>query len=346
MDKKRLDTITVKEIAKIAGLSPYTVYAILSERKNCFASQKTKEKVKKIAKELGYRPNFIARSLKKGKTYTIGFICGSLNLETTLNRLEIITNYINKKNYHLLIGCSYKKSDLEEKLLEEFYYRKVDGIILISVGKRYKNKFLERLVEINFPIVSYTKIEGLDIDYVSTDYFYGGYLGGKHLIECGYKKIGFLGCALTDLSIKERFEGFKKALVDYKYSIDEKNFIILKSMEDEEILKSCEYILESEIDGIFAENDITALTLLQFAMRKGKKIPEELGIVGFDDIQFSKIYPLSLTTIKQPIEKISKEIFKILIKKIEGKDSKKYKILIRPELIKRETTRLSQNKKL
>ncbi|MCM8818851.1 MAG: substrate-binding domain-containing protein, partial [Candidatus Omnitrophica bacterium] len=238
-----------------------------------------------------------------------------------------------------LIGCSYKKSDLEEKLLEEFYYRKVDGIILISVGKRYKNKFLEKLININFPIVSYTKIEGLNIDYVSTDYFYGGYLAGKHLIECGYKKIGFLGYGLTGVSIRERFEGFKKALIDYKYNIDEKNFIFLKSEKDEEILKRCEYIFEKKIDGIFAENDITALTLLQFAMKKRKKIPEELGIVGFDDIQFSKIYPLSLTTIKQPIEEISKKIFKILIKKIEGKDSKKYKILIKPELIKRETTR-------
>ncbi|MCS7180960.1 MAG: LacI family transcriptional regulator, partial [bacterium] len=144
--------VTLKEISKKLNLSVSTISAILNNNPNCFASKKTREKVFKVVYELGYKPNLIARSLRKRKTNTIGFIAPILNIGVTLSDIEILEELAWEKGYSLIIGYSKSNPEIEEKILEEFYNRNVDGIILIPTGIKSENNFLKRLLKINFPI--------------------------------------------------------------------------------------------------------------------------------------------------------------------------------------------------
>ncbi|MCX7705720.1 MAG: LacI family transcriptional regulator [bacterium] len=328
----------VEEIAERTGIAVSTVYAILADRKSCFASRKLKERVKKLADELGYRPNYIAVSLKKGKTGTIGLIVSDMNAETTLGRLENMTKIAHKDSYHIFVACSYNNPDLEDELLREFYYRMVDGIVIAPARFGHESKFLSKLIELKFPIVSVTCIENVDIDFVSTDYFAGGYMAGQHLLEMGYTKPGFLGPEITTTAVKERFEGFTKVLVDNGYKIDDVNVVLVRNETNQEIEKGSDKLLETGVDAVFCTNDRIALLFMKKAIQKGKKIPEQMGIIGFDDTEVGRMSLIPLTSIRQKLAEATTQLYESLKKKIQGQNQP-CKMFIKPELIVRESTK-------
>ena len=341
MDNKTIfKRVTLKEIAEQLNLSPSTVSAILNNKPNCFASKRTKRKVVETAIKLGYRPNFVARSLRKQKTYTIGFIAPLLTTGITLSDIEILETLCWEKGYQLLIGYSKINPEREEKILEEFYYRRVDGIILIPTGLKSENKFLKNLVEVEFPIVTITKAEGVDISFVSTDYQRGGYIATEYLIKTGHKRIGFFGSSVDFYSIRERFYGYKKALevngIKFK---EDRIFIVQESKDFDIIYRVGKKIIKQGLDGIFAGNDTLALILIKVAMDNGLKIPDDVSIVGFDDSEIAKFSPVALTTVRQPVEKITRSVFDILLNMIEGKRKGRRKIMFEPELIIRDSVK-------
>jgi len=341
MDNKTIaNKVTLKEIAEQLNLSPSTVSAILNNKPSCFASKKTKRKVIETAKKLGYRPNFVARSLRKQKTYTIGFIAPLLSTGITLSDIEILETLFWEKGYQLLIGYSKGNPEREERILEEFYYRQVDGIILIPTGLKSENRFLKKLVERKFPIVTITKAEGVNTSFVSTDYQKGGYIATEYLIKTGHRRIGFFGGPLDFYSVRERFYGYKKALEDYGIKFKEEEvFIFQESWNFEVAYKSGEEVIKKGLDGIFAHNDTLALILIKAAMDNGLKIPDDISIVGFDDSEIAKFSPVALTTVRQPVEKITRSAFDILLNMIEGKRKKRRGIMFEPELIIRNSVK-------
>ncbi len=323
-------TVSVPEqIAEKLNLSVSTVYAILADRKSCFASQKLKQKVKKLAQELGYRPNYIAVSLKTGKIGTIGFVVSDMHIETTIYRLESITQHALGDRYNVFIGISYDNEAMEEELLQEFYYRRVDGIAIVPARNSHENNFLRRLVEMKFPLMSFAPIENLDIDYVSVDYFSGGYMAGKHLLDMGYTKPGFLSPVMDTISIQQRFEGFSKALADNGCRLDESRVIFISE----------EKLLETDIDAVFGFNDRAALIFMKKALEKGKKkIPQDLGVIGFDDTEAGRLSLIPLTSVKQKLPETTAHLYSMLRKKMQG-DNQSCRLLIEPELIARESTK-------
>ena len=341
MDNKTIfKRVTLKEIAEQLNLSPSTVSAILNNKPNCFASKKTKRKVIETAMKLGYRPNFVAKSLRKQKTYTIGFIAPLLSTGITLSDIEILETLCWEKGYQLLIGYSKTNPEREEKILEEFYYRRVDGIILIPTGLKSENKVLKNLVEVEFPIVTITKAEGVNTSFVSTDYQKGGYIATEYLIKMGHRRIGFFGAPLDFYSVRERFYGYKKALNDYGIKIKEDRIFILQEDKNFDIAYGVgKEIIKQGLDGIFAGNDTLALILIKVAMDNELKIPDDISIVGFDDSEIAKFSPVPLTTVRQPVEKITRSAFNILLNMIEGKKKKRRKIMVEPELIIRDSVK-------
>ncbi|MCM8764994.1 MAG: LacI family transcriptional regulator, partial [Candidatus Omnitrophica bacterium] len=245
----------VEQIADRLNIAVSTVYAILADRKSCYASQGLKQQVKKLAMELGYRPNYIAVSLKKGKTGTIGLIVSDMHAETTLARLEHMTKLARNDRYHVFFGCSYNNPVLEEELLQEFFYRRVDGIAIAPARKGVENRFLGKLVEMGFPIITFTRVENIDIDYVSTDYFSGGYIAGEHLLKMGYENLGFIGTEIATIAVEERFEGFKKALVDNGCGLDDPRVVLVDTDTSKGIEDGSKRLLEAGVDGVFCTND-------------------------------------------------------------------------------------------
>lgn len=341
MDKRTIyKRITLKEIAKEElNLSISTVSAILNNKPNCFASKKTKEKVIRFVNELGYRPNFIARSLRKQKTNTIGFIAPVLNIGLTLNDIEFLTSLAWEKRYNLIIGYSKGEPEREEKILEEFYNRQVDGIILIPTGIKSENNFLKKLIEINFPIVIITKIPKIDAFFVSTDYRKGGYIATEFLIKNGHKKIGFLSGDLKYYTLRERYYGYKRALKKYGFK-EEFIFQIKDEKSFEEIEEVSHKILDNGLDAVFVGNDYIAIQLINLAIKKGIKIPDRISVIGFDNSEITKFSQIPLTTIKQPVEKITKYSFNLLLKLINREKITEKKVkYFKTELIIRESVK-------
>ncbi|MCL5674427.1 MAG: LacI family transcriptional regulator [Candidatus Omnitrophica bacterium] len=330
--------LTLKEIAKKLNLSPSTISAIINNKPTCFASKKTKQKVLDFIQKVGYTPNLIARSLKKQKTNTIGFVAPFPTIDTAVLDIAIIDKTSWKKGYRLLIGYSYGDREKEEAILKELYSRQVDGIIIIPTGLNGENNFLRRLLTESFPIVSLTKIEGLNIDVVSPDYQKGGYIATEYLIKTGHKKIGFFGGSIEYFSIRERFIGYQNALKKYGLTLNKNITSTFFHQEDakEEIYTECiKFISEKEkdIDSIFASNDRIAFLLIKAAKEKNIKIPGDISIIGFDDSEFVEYFSLGITTVGHPSEKISKTALNFLLDKIEGRRKKLKTVFFNPELV-------------
>jgi len=336
-DKK----ITIKTIAKRAGVSITTVSGVLNNNKKIAVSEKTRKKVLKIANDLNYHPNYIARSLRKKKTNTIGFIVPLLKTGITLSDIEILETLTREKGYNLLIGYSRSNPEIEKNILEEFYYRQVDGIILIPTGKKVKNRFLKKLIDLKFPVVLITKAYGIKTPFVSTDYKKGVVIATEFLIKTGHRRIGFLGGSLDIYSIGERFSGYKKALRDNNIVYDKKLTFIVSNEEDEKVEEKCFDILKENIDGIFISSDRMAIIFIRKAIEKGFKIPDDISVVGFNDSEIIKFSPIPLTTIRQPVEKITRTAFNLLFDIIEKqkRNEKEEKILFEPELVIRNTVK-------
>lgn len=189
--------ITIKNIADELNLSSSAVSAILNKKKNCFASKKTKENVFRTASELNYRPNRFARSLRTRKSDSIGIIVTSFEVNVLLNAIQFVESLAWKRNYRLFIANSNGDPDREELLLDEFYSTPVDGIILIPTGLSSTNSFLRQLTAEEFPVVTVNPVENVSVDFVATNYRKGGFIAVEHLVNLGYKEIGFFGNSLN-----------------------------------------------------------------------------------------------------------------------------------------------------
>ncbi len=344
--KINLKEITLKEISKRANVSVSTVSAILNNNPNCFAGEKTRKRVIEIAEELGYYPNLLYRSIRSKKTNTIGLIIPHLYYSEITVDIELLESLLWEKGYHLFIG--YTKNDLkkEECLIKDFLSRRVDGIIFV-VGKEKENKNneIEKIIKRNYPFITIGRFGNLNTDFITTDYYKGGYILAEHLYQMGYRNLGvvFGKNEKSDLSIEERKRGFleyarSKNLVVKEYYLKGKEYTsVEKLIKDSDTLG--EEILENKNrpDAIFASNDEIAVGIIKSAIKLGIKIPDEFGVCGFDNSLSSILSPVPITTIRQKKEKVAKEVVKAMIRKVENNEIKIEKF-IEPELIKRDST--------
>ncbi|MCM8773079.1 MAG: LacI family transcriptional regulator [Candidatus Omnitrophica bacterium] len=342
-----LKEVTLKEISKRANVSVSTVSAILNNSPFCFAGEKTRKKVIKIAEELGYYPNLLYRSLRNKKTNTIGLIIPHLYYSEITIDIELLESILWDNGYHLFIGYTRNDPKKEEALIKDFLSRRVDGIIFVIGKERNKNKEIEKIINKNFPFITVGRFKNLKTDFISTDYFKGGYIAGKHLYEKGYEKLGILFGKdenSEDLTVKERKNGFlnfaKEKNLEVKEYYIEKGFNNVENLIEESEKIGMKILKEkNRPSGIFASNDEIAVGIIKSALKLGIKIPEELGIIGFDNSLSSILSPIPITTIRQKKEVVAKRAVENIINKI-GEKKEKIEEYIEPELIERESTRI------
>lgn len=337
-------------------MSISTVSAILNNRPTCFAGEKVRKKVLEIAEELGYYPNLLYRGLRNKKTNTIGLIIPHLYYSLITIDIELLESLLWEEGYHLFIGYTTNRLEKEEALIRDFLSRRVDGIIFV-VGREtelQKNKEIEKIINNKtIPLITIGRFRNLKASFISTDYFKGGYIAGKHIYESGYEKLGVLFGKDEEmfLSVKDRKDGFlefakEKGLEVKEYYI-EKGFFNDIELLIEESERTGEKILrdKNRPDAIFTSNDDIAAGIIKSALKIGIKIPEEMGIVGFDNSMSSILSPIQITTIRQKKEEVAKKAVQSIINKIEKGEEKIIKEYIEPVLIKRETTTIIRPEK-
>jgi len=325
--------VNIQEVAKEAGVSPSTVSRALNGFPGI--SEKTRERIVEIARKLNYRPNYRGQILTTQSTKNIGLLITDITNPFFPELVMGAEEYASKSGYTVLLGNTSESEEKETNYLDFFSRGPVDGIIISA--SRVSNEHIIMLAEDGLPIVVINRtLEHPKISYVSTDMEKGGYLATMHLLRLGHSKIAFINGPKHSEVSQRRLEGYKKALkeagVDYNSDLISFNVPVSESGYKEAIKLLC---TGEAPTAIFTYNDVMAFGVIRAAKELGIKIPEELSVVGFDDIFFSSFTDPPLTTIRQLKEELGRMAVELLFKLMEGE---RESLLIEPELIIRNTT--------
>ena len=324
---------TIVDVAKLAGVTPTTVSRVINNRG--YISEKTKNKVHEAMEQLGYQPNEIARSLTKQKSNTIGIIVPHISHPYFAKLISNLENEAAKKDYKIILCNSKEKAEKEKQYLDMCKSKRVAGIILCS-GNVESNKINTG----DIPVVLLEKNFEEGKLGIQCDNYQGGKLATEHLIECGCKKVlHFSGVIDEEMPADNREKAFIDTCIknSVKYYIKKFDINTYNQMDYYEAIKDT--ITEiKEIDGIFASSDLIAAQVIQVCNELNIRIPQDIKLVGFDDVEISKLTTPTITTIHQPIKEMSKLAVELIDAKYTNVEIDK-QIIVPVELVVRNSTK-------
>lgn len=335
--------VTIKDVARKAGVSPATVSRVINGTANVNAAKKSR--ILEAIGELHFEPNEVARSLIKKVSKSIGLIIPSI-INPYFNQIaEAVENTANRHGYKTILCNSNGDPEKEKAYLSSLQLNNVDGFLIVS-----ENAGLEELLEsMPVPVVSLDRHipggENQELKYsaVQTDSYLGGQMAARHLIDCGCRRIAHIRGPEDSQIATDRVRGFQSVLNEHRMDC----LILASSYTFADGLNASYRLLREhpEIDGVFAGNDLIGISLIKAAYNEHKEIPGQLQIVGYDNILFSELVTPSLTTIAQPIDLIGETAAELLLTKISGGSQKNEKIVLPIRLVERETTKRKQSER-
>ena len=322
--------ITLKIVAEKAEVSVNTASRAINNKPDI--NEETKERVLKIAQDLGYVRNDTAVALRTKKTGTIGVVIADNRnpfYAEVLNGMEVAAR---KKNYHIILANTQRDYRKEEEAINLLLNKRVDGLLIAPVQDRDDD--IKKLIEANIPFVIVGRdFNDIDLDAVYNDEVKGGFLATEYLIKKGHKKIAFINGFLHKSPARGRLEGYKKALKKYKISFNN-TLVSVGDIDVKDGYKRTKQLFEKVMDfsAIFAYNDMVALGVIQAIKEKDLRIPEDIGLVGYDDIPYSAFISPPLTTVKVKKQDLGIESVKLLLSRINGGRKKTKKVMLDVEL--------------
>ena len=336
---------TIKEVASVAGVSTQTVSRVINKRPD--VSPETRTRVEKIIDQLGYRPSALARSLIQQRSYTLGVVTAGLRFIGPSRTLSGITSAAEEKGYSLLLKelPQFDTTDLTP-IFQALHDRHVDGIIwaVPEVGHN-RNWINHSSLETGIPMVYLAMEPREDILVVSIDNYFGARMAVSHLLEQGYQHIGHVAGPMDWWEAQQRMRGWKDVLSENQAASEANNHWAEGNWSSASGAQAIEklFVQYPEIDAVFVGNDQMALGVMQVATQKGLRIPDGLGIVGFDNIPESAYFSPPLTTIQQDQYKIGKvaveEIIQIIESSLEVLEAERSNsFILSPTLIVRQSS--------
>ena len=301
--------VTLVQIAECVKMSPSTISAVLNNKKYCYVSEKNRNLIFETAQNLGYSPNQMSRGLQGLPTGTMGVIASLFRVPIKNNLSRFINEEIWNSKHHVLWGDSFSDEKRELKLIRDFLARGVDGLIIRSCFGRRK---LETIIPRS---ISYCTFDSKDSEY-SIDRQYGASMAVEHLIQHGHRKIGFVTSSLEDNLLK--FQGYKNALAKNKLNFENRFCIELHDDYMNQVGRCVDIITNCGITACITINDYIALALIRELTKRGKRVPEDVAFIGFDGLDICGLVSPSLTSVRQPIEKLAKKVVACCLQRMEG----------------------------
>lgn len=340
---KKNNKVTIYDISKKLNISAATVSRAMNN--NARISAKTRKLVKETAKKMNYNQNRLAQALKSGRSSNVGVIVPFLNHNLFSSVIRGIEEELNPHGYNVIICQTHEKVKNEIEQIKTLLNIQVDGIFL-SVSKTTRNtEHFEKVLAEKIPLIFFDRrIEVSGLSSVTIDDFKGGYLATEHLILNGCRKIAHLAGELHLEIYQKRYEGYKAALEDYNVAF--KPEYVIKTdgkIEAGKIAVKTLWSLEEKPDGIFSAGDYSALGAIKQLKELGKKIPEEVCVVGFSNEPFTKYLELPITSVTQSPLKMGKVAANVFLEQMEHTQtySIEKKVVLVPELC----IRASSNRK-
>ncbi len=310
---------TIADIAKIAGVSKSTVSRALSN--SPLISEETRNRIQTIAQQYNYQVHQPARSLSLKQTNTIAFVThgyyGDICVEDLflLEMLGAISKALALKGYDLLmVNVDPYETDWINDYLNT---GKVDGFVLMTSTK--KQQHINKLIEMDAPFIAWgVPIPDLNCCTVTGDNFNGARLAVEYFLRLGKQRIAFVGGPKTEREVELRYHGFEKALISAGLSPDPKR-IVYGNYSTEAGYNSMVQLLEqdSSIDAVFANSDFIAIGAMNAIRAQGKRVPEDISVIGYDDISLAQYSNPPLTTIRQNINESGRLLVKNLLQYLE-----------------------------
>lgn len=320
---------TIKDVAKRANVSVATVSRVINN--TGYVNIETRQMVEKAIEDLGYVPNELARSLFRKKSNIIGLIVPHISTYFFGELIEAIEDAVNKAGYKLMIFNSKDNEVLEKKYLNVLSQYNVDGLILVANIRSSKS-----YLKLNIPLLTIDHIIDQNVPSISSDNIQGGALAAKKLIEAGATKLIHFRGPSDLITVVDRTKGYRKVLNEYgmdslQCDLDYKN-------PDPEWIER--FILQHpDVNGIFCDSDIIAFYVISVLKKLNYQIPDDVQIVGFDNIELSGVLYPKLTTIAQPIDVMGKVAMDLLLAQIKKTKIDTIHQVLPVTIIERETTK-------
>ncbi len=336
--------VSLNDIAKSLGVSKTLVSMVLNNLGDQNGiSQKTQEKVWEKARELNYQPNYLARSLRTGRSKTLGLIVADISNIFYSRLARVIEDAAAKQNYNLIICSTDEKAEKEIELIEMLRARQVDGIILSTTQKNSKR--LQNLLKAKFPFVQIDRFfDELKADTVAVDNYKGSAQLTKHLVDIGCQNIGILAISpLYTSVIQQRIAGCIETCKENGLEWDERH---IKTIEFADIDGNIEKAIDEWFsngnapDAVFSLNNRIAISFMQACKKRNIQIPEQVKLASFDDIEYFELLWPPMTAVAQPFRQMGQKSVEMLIDSIENKKHEYQKIILDTELKIRKSTQL------
>lgn len=329
--------VSIKDVAKEAGVSIASVSYVLNNRKEGRISEETMKMVRKAAADLNYRPNKIAKSLKTQRTFTLGLIVADIANPYFSELARIIEDEARKIDCTLIIGSCDENKEKFESLIDTFCERQVDGLIIAPVEDCAD--FLKKIEKNNVPFVLIDRnMPGVEAASIQIDNYDACYKGVKHLVDGGSKNICFINYKEDLQNLVNREKGFLQAIKDQNIT-DYKILAIDKDFIKNDINKGIEEIIEhNQIDALFFSSNRLAVTGLKKLRELNVKVPEQLAILAFDKTEAYDLFRVPISYIKQPLKTIGVSAIEILDRQIKEKSKITESIVLKSRLIEKESS--------
>jgi LacI family repressor for deo operon, udp, cdd, tsx, nupC, and nupG len=332
--------VSIKDIAQAAGVSHSTVSRALSD--SPLVKTETKARVQRLAQEMGYTPDAIARGLVTRQTRTVGVVVTTITDPFVAEVVQGIEDTALGNDYSVILASSAAEPDREVAAVEMLRAKRVDSVIVTS--SRVGALYLEHLERIGVPVVlinNHNEQSGRYTFSVSVDNQHGGHLATRHLVEQGHRRVAYVSGTADQSDSADRLAGYQRALEENSISFDPALVVSGNGRLDGgeralHVLAS----LDSPPTAVFCYNDMTAIGLMCAARKAGLSVPETLAVVGFDDIPLATYVCPPLTTVAQPQRDMGRQAMNMALALIAAGDSTSpfSDIVVRGRLIVRETT--------
>jgi len=334
--RKKSQAVTIIDVARESGVSYATVSRVLSGFEH--VSDDAREKVLAAAGRLGYVVNVQARSLAGGRSKVVGVLVPALDNGYILEVTRGIDEELNNEGYSLMLYTTHQQGGKESQFVNAIANGLCDGLLLVVPV--VPATYLEVLQKRKFPFVLVDQADPTNNS--STVYatnWQGGYDATTHLIELGHRHIGLITGRMDLTSAVDRLDGYKSALTDHKIPLDE-TLIVPGDFFQPTGYTGGHYLLAlpKPPTAIFASNDLMAFGTLQAAGERGMRVPDDLSIIGFDDITHATMVHPRLTTIHQPLDQMGRVSVRMLLDQIENPDKPPRHLTLGTRLVLREST--------
>jgi DNA-binding LacI/PurR family transcriptional regulator len=345
--KRRLTTVL--DIAVSAGVAPMTVSRVIND--SGYVSKEMRERVQRAIDKLGYRPNALARSLKRRRTHVVGILVSDIANPFSAQLAGSIQQVLLEKGYTAFVSIT-ESAQGEQAALDAFFDHRVDGVVVATVETVAGNEALARIAKQGMPIVGVGRaISQPAVDRVTADNWRGAFQAVEHLISLGHKRIGFIGASLLNAGRLTRFQGFADCLREHGLPLAKELIVGPESefgpgystqADGYDGMKQL-LALPHPPTAVFARNDFTAMGAISATRDSGLTIPEDIALVGFDNVPLAAYATPPLTTVAQPTTEQGQKAALMLLERIGGLTSREGReacfncqLIIRESTLKRD----------